>query len=870
MEIKGFRGSPEDLQKQFGVSRRLQMRVGALLSKKVDITPTLIECGTNNSPEERLLLHPSLLEKASHLVKESLSEIWDGPSPCPLTVMEGEDGWKTLCFEEELLAREGFQTLSEDPEDSMESLVPALSSPSFSAAPLKGAVFGEEEMEKLRMDILTSATGAVKVEGIRKISLSSLPPKEKALLFLHALGDKNPEVREAVAEALSGLGLSPEITDAMKIFCLNNSSQKVYSLDRLCQYIKSASAVEGAIAFHFLHKILEEEKLPFVIKAICSTLGEVILKVEKPELLLDLAGTLLRLLPGEGQVYEPFFQKLFKSLHRVCPPREFSDFFHRELEITTSPPIAAFLALLMNQFDLGEPSFRAQKLVNLLGEFKESDSHRYRIGKSLVALEEPSLGPLISRYSRTTEGNKSYFIQILDEIGKGLKTPSSLGILGGFFLELIEGEPSLIKKGVYETSLFKRKDYPSEEKGKVARVLLGRLGDFNTPVLQNQLEDFFSNLGEEALSPLWDFINSTLDDHLRNQAIAQLAPVTLHVKKPDQIASILEKLRSFFSKPYVDQGILTITLARICSSSGVSREFVREFTEEILEKLWDTTYDYQILRALGILARSPYFPRNLSERVLGILVEQIDKRPPERVDFEIDEEQVYHHDEEDSEFFTDLVPAALEALKHWATSPLVEEPLRFRVIDKFLEKFRRVKTWKIFWGPYNEARLAQILAEIALSKSCPPSKKEEILRVLKGDADKMYILRFLGQIFEGYPSEEKLGEVAAEMAYVLLKKKVEQKRIDDEINLNLHQVLGILGAHHFLGGEKYDGHKLREAIVQLLFEGMGRRLPNLDGYLEKIADCPTAREEIKKKIRDRLGNLRALRGYGEGGRPYSL
>ena len=62
--MEGFHGTLEELLSQFALSRRLAMRVGALLALRVSITPTVLEEAAKDSELASFLLRPELLQKA--------------------------------------------------------------------------------------------------------------------------------------------------------------------------------------------------------------------------------------------------------------------------------------------------------------------------------------------------------------------------------------------------------------------------------------------------------------------------------------------------------------------------------------------------------------------------------------------------------------------------------------------------------------------------------------------------------------------------------------------------------------------------------------------------------------------------------------
>ena len=59
--MRGVR-SRQELE-EFSLSRRLMARLGALLTRKVEVSPTVLEAAGQGSPLEKLLLSPLTLEE---------------------------------------------------------------------------------------------------------------------------------------------------------------------------------------------------------------------------------------------------------------------------------------------------------------------------------------------------------------------------------------------------------------------------------------------------------------------------------------------------------------------------------------------------------------------------------------------------------------------------------------------------------------------------------------------------------------------------------------------------------------------------------------------------------------------------------------
>ncbi|RME04809.1 MAG: hypothetical protein D6805_01695 [Planctomycetota bacterium] len=847
MRIQGFRGSQEELQQRFSLSPRLQARIGALLAKKIEVSVAILETLEKSSIEEKLLLHPRLLKDGPS------QEIFDEVSPDTFSLLEKEDGWKLICYDEEIQAQVGFQQTTSLSQ--VESFRPSISESSLGVSSLH---FSEQELEKCKITILTSADSKAKIEALRKISLSPLKPNEKAMLVLHSISDSDSSFWQEAANCLAALGLCEEITECIKAFAQDDSARQVYSLERLGKMASTYSKTEATIAFHFLSKLLLQSQEPYMVVAIARTLQRIIPCVSQFQMLLDLAKSLIRLLPNRTDEYEQYFRDIFKMLIATFSSEQWKGFFHHELEATTDPSIRAFLLITMHQNALASPAFLADHLVGLMVKIKDTDPLCFKLAKAVVEIAQEAVKPLILHYKNASDGHKIFFIQLLDRIASRLSRDQGkiLEDIGHFFLDLLEGESKFIQRAIYEAQFFK--NTPSSLKKEVAQSFCSHLRDFLEPELYSHIELVFRALGVECVEPLMHKMEHTIEDSIRDLATQLLgvAGVGIGAEKGE---ALLQFLRKYLNTAYVDQGTLLISLARIASSSNLPSSYAKEFFDRFWTLLWQTEYDYSLLEAISILAASPHLSEDEREKTWELLQKLLTRRPPQEVKLYEDKNGVYHHREDDVEFFTDLIPSALESTKHLLLSEHVSFSLRERLLDFLLRISKEVSSWKIFWGPYNETRLVQMLADASLSSLIDHRRRSELLLQLRPHCTRVYILRTYKEVFEKYFDIPQLGEAAAAVALYLLKWKVENKKFYDDINQLAHETLAVIASHHHLGGGKYDPTRILEAVVQLLFEGIGHRLSHLDIYLRRIVESPLIPGQLRDKVQHKLQRLYAVR-----------
>ncbi|RME86880.1 MAG: hypothetical protein D6785_02675, partial [Planctomycetota bacterium] len=463
-----------------------------------------------------------------------------------------------------------------------------------------------------------------------------------------------------------------------------------------------------------------------------------------------------------------------------------------------SPFMATFLLFFMNEIELGDPSFRSLKLVELLQSLDESNPHRFRIGKSLVDLAESSIQPLIESYPKASPGNQSYIIQLLDWCSRKTTNKNLLDNIGSFFAEVLESPSPPLRKQVYESHFLKNPHISEETKERLAQILVNQLEDFRGYQINLHMEEVFENLGKESLSYLEEVLETTMDEEMRRDATYYIGSAGLALEDKEKIESLFAKLFEKLNLPYMDRETLSSTLARLCSSPFLPKERVDQFLEWLLKKWKEEDNEYFYFKALTILNGSPHVNEEKQKVILQIFLDAFHSPPPEdelvQMASETEEGKVFIEDEEESEYFTRLIPGAIYGLQEWACSPHVSMEIGKEIINALITRLQKIQKWELLLGPYNEARIVEALGKICLQPRLPAKEKERILNVLKPHAHRMYLVRYLIQIFEKYGEEESLGVVAAEIAYYLYKRKKEIDRLSHDERGQVYRLWGAIGS----------------------------------------------------------------------------
>ena len=121
------------------------------------------------------------------------------------------------------------------------------------------ALFPPEEIERLKLVVLTSARREEKIEALRRLAYSPLDVDRKAELFLNRLADRDAEVRVEAAQLLRILGLDPEVAASIRDLELGDEAQRLFAIARLGRRMAKGDPLDaGAALIAFTWRLREE------------------------------------------------------------------------------------------------------------------------------------------------------------------------------------------------------------------------------------------------------------------------------------------------------------------------------------------------------------------------------------------------------------------------------------------------------------------------------------------------------------------------------------------------------------------------------------------------------------------------------------
>ncbi|MHC5034643.1 MAG: hypothetical protein ACYTFZ_06375, partial [Planctomycetota bacterium] len=413
----------EGLVRAYGIDQRLATRVVALMSKRLDVTGSLLAEAARNEALARVLLWPRLIKAPEAIAQDGLQahardcgfEEWE-----LLRLVQGaEAGWRTIALEDDLLAEEAAGPREEGPapiEPGDVGLVRAATQ-QISVSGTE-ELFTPEEVARLKLSALTNQNPDERIESVRKLVFAPIEGAQKASIFLNVLIDREaePRVRREAIRSLEQIGFRSDMADAVRGLFQQDQQEAVYAVQRLGALLGEAEPGEAALVLAVVLEVFDQSRDIAIILA-----------------LLELIGKSAAVLISSYQKTERFFQSALRHLSRdfdglrldveaavvACAeqaPGLAADLLWRELQRAEGPRVRSLLinlseALARDPARVAELAAQAvQAILNPV--LPESEKARLRYG--LVRLGEPAVLVALERMGQASGAQRSELIRLVD------------------------------------------------------------------------------------------------------------------------------------------------------------------------------------------------------------------------------------------------------------------------------------------------------------------------------------------------------------------------------------------------------------------------------------------------------------------------
>ena len=740
--------------------KRLLMRIGALLEKRLSVSEAVLEEIEYSTEIRKLLMDRQLAEANDEQLADLLSK--HQCEDIGLLISAVDDEWRCLHLEDEL--NNIFATNEAENEDEQAQQAWAANSVSNLLPSLNPAV-------RTPVEGLLSAKGddqrAAAIEQLRYAAPSLNVVSE---LLPMILADGADIVRERGISLLTASGASPVVTDLIR--AMHNEDHK--TLQRLCKHVSRLGSDQKELIFAALIANATRGTISNTSIAISCEMAEVIASHRGLERFLEL----LLLHGGEFGLVK--FIRLLQE-HNADGVDQILQAFSGQSD-NTDAKILIFLAHPKAQFseemmrrgvaflisDQDEPkdrmglanALRRMNTATLLGQLlAEEAKHLHHTRDSTVfwLLAE------LSREQLIAENDANLIAEEIRLILRRADGPHTVAILD-------QQLPALIP-------------CDEQQRERMVEPLAELLAKFRDDRSQDQINNTLHLIGKTGLEPLWRVITAHPKNNVR-VACAAVLPGLFQERDDASALEAIERLRQASTDIHneYDRGQFLLSAAKMlqhCSDGAELSQTIDRDCQSIGPQSIDAQAHLVASAHLG-----PDRRMDIVNYILQLISAELpDGESEESVDPATDE--ITYVLDTNLSMHTDLVPRALESLEIICRSEHLPQQLLRRISMALIAQWRKVSRWEIIWGPANIHQLAKTLSEIASHTAFPDSLRIQIAEALAPRANQIRIADYLIRVFSSSRSQ-RIADIAVRALKRIMKDCNDNQYAEDEYGDLVH------------------------------------------------------------------------------------
>ena len=495
-------------------------------------------------------------------------------------------------------------------------------------------LFPPEEIERLRLTVLTSARREEKVEALRRLAYSPLGSEAKAEIFLGRLADPDAEVRVEAAQLLRTLGLDTELAEAVRDLERGDEPKKLFAIDRIGRRMGRGGPLDVGAGLIALVWRLREETSPAVRRQLLDRLEEAHEVIAgAPERASELVRLLVSLFASDPVEIGPPARRLVRRLGEHLPDR-IREILWSEYDGTSDRQVRVFVLQLVS----GLPGFERDErlppaLADEVARGEEREIGFRLLGDVLMQLEDRGVRALLDVFARARVSQQRYIVRLVADACRFRRMPREIKEeIAELFLALLAGHQREVQMAVLSTQLLADPDLAEETRGRLAEVYLAHVNLFVFPADVDNVEHTISRGGLAAVRPLIDRLGPGTPPTERTRAARILGELALAESQ---------------AAPGSSDG------APRCGEPGGSE--LRKALLDILRTLqrWSLEPDFPdtaaVLTAMGKVTSAPVIPADTVEVIARNLLRRESETPADRSETEARPEEAGRPEEEGSE-----------------------------------------------------------------------------------------------------------------------------------------------------------------------------------------------------------------------------
>jgi len=843
---KGVRGTRDFYKERFGLGERLAVRLAALLAHKVDASAAVIESLRDAPALQHIFLHPKLLEIADDLTSESLLALaLPGEQPPPLVVTSDREGWRTIALEEELVAEEATGGQRD------ENLPTLIERQEVLHPDEIAELFSRRDIAELELTLRTSAEPKERITALRRLALSPASEREKLALFAMALMDRDALVRSEAAQALTTLGLAPEVAEDARALAEGNERQRRAAAQRVGSRFQGANDTEIGVLLRIVAGTLRYEPSLEVRRLLIRAVeGACKAVASRAKTTRELARMLLGQLRDAAEELGPEVRRVLALLGKFNPDDLYA-YLQEELAATSDHALRRLVVAVAGDAATtkdqqrqvcrqavaeiaasDDPSVECLQLVNLLG----------RLGE--VAVDEAA-----RRILEVPEAAQECLVRVLDAVAtRTTASPRLKAKVGRVFLSVLQRGQRSARLAVVHSLATVDPAVPARTRRALAAELLTCLQEYANPGIVSAIEATLGKLGAPAVEPVLETLAEGQKPAPRVSAARALGalvprlPPEDHATARKAISTALEVLAGEFP----DRQTLARMVGQACAGPAADDETVAAVAEALRGYVLDRELSNAALDGLGRVALSPRAPAALKVELVSFFGKLLERELPEieATTESRDDELVYTLGGEVAAY-TELLPGLIMGLQNVATtSPGV---LRHRALAHLLALWRKVARGEEQLGPGNTELLLNAFRTIGTLADTEAPDRAAIVEALALRKDYLPTYAALAEVMVAGGKE--MSGAARALAEEMLEREATDRQLSDSERLLLLRSLVVLATRGRLGrGAK----RLRERVVGAALDAQARDVEGAEALLEELARSPGLPAKLRARVAARL------------------
>jgi len=871
--MRGERTTDRDaLANRYGLSARLAARVVALLARKTDVTQTLLEMAASDRSLEKVLLDASLLTDPQGFDEQRLRELAReaGFAECDLLrLVGGEQGWRTIALEDDLLAEQAEAVGDAGP---LESTAVVRAARAAISRPETEELFTPEEVARLKLAALTSQDMDERVEALRKLVFAPLGAGQKASIFVNVLIDSAADVRvrrEAVRD-LEQIGFRSDLAEAIRRLFEPQAQEVLYAVRRLGMLLREAEDAEVGVVLAVILGIFEEDdRQPVVLELLHLTgqaAGILTQSRQRTEQFIQAA---LRHLAGDFDALFRHVEEAIRAIHRQAS-EAVDELLWREIERSTDARVQGFLIHLVGS--LTEDPARREELARvavaaiLNPQLPEDQRSHLRYG--LVRLGEPAVRMVLQRMEGNLGAAGPELVRLLDVVcTEGEVSVATVNQAMRRMLDVLQVGDRATRRRILEASLAGDPRVGEPLQRELADELLSHMTEWRLPTTVEAISRTLEKIGIPALVPLVDYVRRrhphedaeaaflSMGRIIRQQGKA--VPPELGGEVLDYCMSLLEDKRA--------RGGFTIALASVCGYAPGAGSRFDDVLRAMKDRLWKTPYTLDLFEALGILAGSDNAEPRHQQELFELFDHILELRAPDVLGVRrtTPDGTVYEFGAEVL-FDTRIVPAMVRGLERIGAGSGTPEWLRKEVVKRLLVLWEGVSNVRVVWGP---AAVEALIHAVCSAACCPQVTTDMRVRLGRSMLDflnKVSVVRSMGDVCSTPDAHQDMQALCLEAGERMLSEWEHCDQQDEERKAALLKSMAQTAANAALDARDPAVQRLRGNVVEALFQGLREGIREVHRPLELLRDCPHLSEQQREEIRERLSRAFGLVRAAEG------